>query len=335
MSDFKEVKYQPRQDWNQTSTGVGHHYRPGYYFPSSHFHPSIGEPVPPPLAHQDQVTRDQHFETTTGKAHDRKYPATLYSNPVHQKAPGHWKVDYVKDLAEKLSKGGWRRPLTMGNQTSETREKFCSEPGVRQKYHFDDTAGLGLPQNFNLHDHHVEGPSKLGQATTQNPKLQGKQFYVRDRGVLNLLDPYLTTTHKDHRAFKPDELKKYPKKDAATYWQCEDYPKAWGHGLKANPLPKTSVPREQLPMRDTTFFTTKTKVPRPPKAMVPVPHSGLKSEHADRYTRPNDVRFKEAIYCPVDPPFTLPVPGTKSAMTAPKMYNTEYQHVGSEKPIMV
>jgi hypothetical protein len=59
-------------------------------------------------------------------------------------------------------------------------------------------------------------------------------------------------------------------------------------------------------MRDTTFFTTKTKVPRPPKAMVPVPHSGLKSEHADRFTRPNDVRFKEAIYCPVDPPFTLP-----------------------------
>jgi hypothetical protein len=49
----------------------------------------------------------------------------------------------------------------MGNQTSETREKFCSEPGVRQKYHFDDTAGLGLPQNFNLHDHHVEGPSKV------------------------------------------------------------------------------------------------------------------------------------------------------------------------------
>lgn len=73
---------------------------------------------------------------------------------------------------------------------------------------------------------------QTGQATTQNPKLQGKPFYVRDRGVLALLDPYLTTTHKDHRAFKPDELKKYPKKDAATYWQCEDYPKAWGHGLK-------------------------------------------------------------------------------------------------------
>lgn len=38
MADFKEIKYEPRQDWNQTSTGVGHQYRPGYYFPSSHFH---------------------------------------------------------------------------------------------------------------------------------------------------------------------------------------------------------------------------------------------------------------------------------------------------------
>lgn len=335
MTEFKEVKYQPRQDWNQTSTGVGHQYRPGYYFPSSHFHQSIGEPVPPPLAHQDQITRDQHFETTTGKAHDKKYPGLLYSNPVHKKAPGHWKVDYVKDLAEKLSNGGWRRPLTMGNQTSETHDKFNSAPGVRQKYHFDDAAGLGLPKNFNLHDHHVEGPSKYGQATTQNPKLQGKPFFVRDRGVLALLDPYLSTTHKDHRAYKPEELKKYPKKDAATYWQCEDYPKAWGHGLKDNPLPKTSVPREQLPMRDTTFFKTATKVPRPPKAMVPVPHSGLKSEFTENFTRPSDVKMKEAMYCPVDTPFTLPVPGTKSVMTAPKMYNTEYQFIGSEKPIMV
>lgn len=49
----------------------------------------------------------------------------------------------------------------MGNQKSETHDKFNNAPGVRQKYHFDDTAGLGLPRNFNLHDHHVEGPSKV------------------------------------------------------------------------------------------------------------------------------------------------------------------------------
>ena len=37
MSSFKEIKHEPRQDWAQTSTGVGHHYRPGYYFPDSDF----------------------------------------------------------------------------------------------------------------------------------------------------------------------------------------------------------------------------------------------------------------------------------------------------------
>lgn len=73
---------------------------------------------------------------------------------------------------------------------------------------------------------------QVGQATTQNPKLQGEPFYVKDKGVLRCLDPYLSTTNQDHRAFKPAELKRYPKKDVATYWDCEEYPKAWGHGLK-------------------------------------------------------------------------------------------------------
>ena len=68
--------------------------------------------------------------------------------------------------------------------------------------------------------------------STQNKKLQGKPYFVRDKAVLDLLDPYLTTTNSCHRAFKPKELDRYPKKDIATYWECEEYPKAWGHGLK-------------------------------------------------------------------------------------------------------
>ena len=73
---------------------------------------------------------------------------------------------------------------------------------------------------------------QYGEGSTQNPKLQGQPFYVRDKGILTNLDPYLSMTHKDHRSFKPAELKAYPKKDFPTYWQCEEYPKAWGHGLK-------------------------------------------------------------------------------------------------------
>lgn len=62
---------------------------------------------------------------------------------------------------------------------------------------------------------------------------------------------------------------------------------------------------------------------------------GLKSEYTDHFLKQDHVRQKENYYCPVDTPFTLPQPGTKSVCTAPKMYNTEYQHIGSEKPITV
>ncbi|KAK7481500.1 hypothetical protein BaRGS_00027262 [Batillaria attramentaria] len=332
-AQFKEVRHEhPRQDWNQTSTGVGHHYRPGYYFPDSEFRTLLREPLPPPLAKQDEVTRDQHFKTTTGHFHDNKYPSNLYRDRLHKKAPGHWKVNYVKDLAEKINGGGWRKPLTMGNQQSEMKAEYNGLPGIREKYHFEDTF---TPEKFLLNDHHHEGPSKYGEGSSQNPKLQAKPFYVRDRGILTHLDPYLSTTHKDHRSFKPTELRAYPKKDIPTYWDCEEYTKAWGHGNKNNRLPPHSVPRENLPMRDTMVFPTATKIPRQPKPLVPVPHSGLKSEYDDHYVKQDHVRQKENYYCAVDTPYVLPQPGSKSTFTAPKMYNTEYQHIGSQKPVTV
>jgi len=332
-AQFKEVKHgQFRQDWNQTSTGVGHHHRPGYYFPNTDFQTLLRQPLPPTLAKQDEITRPDHFVTTTGYFHDPKRPGLLYGERIHKKAPGHWKVNYVKDLAEKIGKGGWRRPLTIGNEETEYQGEYKNMPGIRDKYKFDETY---IPQNFTLQDHHKEGPSKVGEGSTQNPKLQGQPFYVRDKGVLSLLDPYLSTTHKDHRSFKPSELKAYPKKDNPTYWECEEYPKAWGHGSKHNPVPKHTVPRDKLPMRDTMVFREATKIPRIHKPMIPVPHAGLKSEYTDHFLKQDHVRGKENYYCAVDTPFKLPDPGTKSVCTAPKMYNTEYQHIGSEKPITV
>ena len=61
-----------RQDIHQTSTGVGHHYRPGYYFPSSNFKTVLTEPVPAKLAGPTEITRGERFRTTTGAAHDFK-----------------------------------------------------------------------------------------------------------------------------------------------------------------------------------------------------------------------------------------------------------------------
>jgi hypothetical protein len=57
-----------------------------------------------------------------------------------------------------LGKGGWRRPLTMGNEETEYQGEYKNMPGIRDKYHFDETY---IPQNYKLQDHHKEGPSKV------------------------------------------------------------------------------------------------------------------------------------------------------------------------------
>lgn len=59
---------------------------------------------------------------------------------------------------------------------------------------------------------------------------------------------------------------------------------------------------------------------------------GLKTEYSE-YEKPSDVKMKEIYYCPVDTPYNLPAPGNKSTFAAPNMYNTEYQNIGSRRPI--
>ena len=44
---------------------------------------------------------------------------------------------------------------------SETKEEYRNRTGVRQKYNFEDAAGLNIPQTYKQWDHHVEGPSKV------------------------------------------------------------------------------------------------------------------------------------------------------------------------------
>ena len=67
---------------------------------------------------------------------------------------------------------------------------------------------------------------------TKNEKLRGRTFFPKDKAVMDLMDPYLTTNNKTHRRFTHQELDSFPRKDIATYWDCEEYPKAWGFGSK-------------------------------------------------------------------------------------------------------
>lgn len=52
------------QNLFQTSSHTAHHYRPGFYFPSSNFKPVLMEPIPKSLNLKDQVLPETHFQTT-------------------------------------------------------------------------------------------------------------------------------------------------------------------------------------------------------------------------------------------------------------------------------
>lgn len=324
------------EDLRKTSTGRGHYYSKGYYFPPSDFRRTVCDDLPPPLTVQDQVIPyDQvinQYHTTTGTTHDFKYIGGVLSHPHYKKAAGSWKVHYVKDNIEKMKVREWRTPLEVGNQRSEMKAEYQGKQDISPTIH---TNFKGGPQPFNLSQHHVKGPSQNVIASTQNRSMTAKPFYIRDKGVLNMNDIYASTTQRDHRSFTREELLDYPKKDNSTYWECEEYPRAWGHGSKLNPLPKHSVPRERPPQRDPTWFPTATKIPRIPKAMVPVPHKGLQTLVADSFRTPSDVKVKEIFSCPVDTPWVIASPGPKEIMTIPKMYDTEYMTYGSKRPVTV
>ena len=59
-------------------------------------------------------------------------------------------------ISLQLGSGGWRRPLTMGYQTSETHEQFRNQPDTIPAPEFDPN-----PQGFMLSNHHTDGPSKV------------------------------------------------------------------------------------------------------------------------------------------------------------------------------
>lgn len=65
-------------------------------------------------------------------------------------------VQYIMYIWLQLGQGNHRRPLTMGNQTSETHEQYRAQPDMIPKGKFDPN-----PQGFVLHSHHTNGPSKV------------------------------------------------------------------------------------------------------------------------------------------------------------------------------
>ena len=61
--------------------------------------------------------------------------------------------------------------------------------------------------------------------TTVNKSAEGRPVVPSQGGMMDRLEPYLTTNHCFHRYFPPEERRGYPRSDAATYWICQNYPK--------------------------------------------------------------------------------------------------------------
>ena len=74
------------------------------YVISNQFQACIGDPLPAELALKDEIVCPDIYKTTNGVAHDVKHMGGVYGNqnPLYKKAPGHWKVNYVKDHHEKV-----------------------------------------------------------------------------------------------------------------------------------------------------------------------------------------------------------------------------------------
>ncbi|XP_025023412.1 uncharacterized protein LOC112540823 [Python bivittatus] len=297
-----------RQDWRLTSSGVGLNYSPPLPFPPPYARSTIQEPLPPA---SQKVWRDEvipRLATTSQLAHDTKTHGGVLAQPRYSVSAPYLNVHYNKDLREKMKLRAWRFPLTMGNQKSEIQANFRGWPNLPQEPTFH--AG---PQPFGLAAHHADGASKSVVATTRNNDLTGRPFYICDKAVLRLNEPYLSTTAQDFRAFTQKELQGYARKEI----------------LSVDPYPLIRVPG---PMRDAQMFPKATRVPH--LVLNPaVPHHGLFSLAQESYQLPHDYKRTWDRFCPVQQPPTVScrVPVVE-IMCVPRMYETEYKCYGSGKP---
>jgi len=318
-----------------TSTGKGHEYRSPLAFPPLNFERSVTKPLPPILRNNNETTNI--FLTTTGTAHDYKPHDLVLNNIEHKKAPGHWKVHYTADTISKIEERPQREPLTMGNQESEMKSEYTGKPVMSL-----DTSSATDRQPPVYKHHFTNGPLKTIQPSTDSFLLvKGKKYPVQHKGVFDYHgEMYQSTTQKDHRLFSKEELDDYPKKTYATFWECENYPKSWGHGSSENPLPADLVQRELGPMRDTLLFKSATIIPRIPKRLEPVPNTGMCSEVMANYKDITSEDREQLFQCPVPQP---PIVNQQFPSTVdepfdyaiPKMYDTEYDTIGSGKLVTV
>lgn len=314
-----------RNDLHLTSSGVGHQLQSPLKFPPVGFKRTVGNRLPPLLAKSE--TLDGFYRSTTKGDFLRHKPKSKeMCNEIMNKAPGHWKVGYTEDTIKKVTVNPQRHQLTMGNAHSEMKAQFTGAPGIRLDTMFSKDL---QPQNYR--QHHTGGPVKNLIPSGYNPKLAGENYFIQDRGVLSYHKAdYLTTTHANHRHFTRNELAAYPRKEYATYWECEGYPKAWGHGANTNPLPPDSVQRE-----DARANSKRAPKARLPERFEPVRNLGMRSEACSNFTQPTNAQREDLFKCPVPKPYTIKSGTKDQVFSIPKMYRSEYEYYGGSRPAKI
>ncbi|CAM5123555.1 unnamed protein product [Natator depressus] len=321
------ARWHHSRDWPLTSSGVGLENQLPQPFPPPTARSTVHEPLPPGAERPLREELIRRLATTTGLCHDVKTHGGVLGQPGYPLPAPLARVHCNKDLRDKLQLRSWRVPLTPGGRPSETRHRFCGWPNLPP-----EPAHHAGPQPFILATHHSDGASKSMVASTENKPLAGSVFYVRDGAVLSRLDPYVSVTSRDIRAFTQQELQGYDRKDALTYWQFEGHPKAWGHGLRDSSLGKDAEPplRPPGPPHDPSLFPSPSRPPRLPTLAPAVPHRGALSLAQESYGPPRHTPSGQSP--PTRPPTICPPVAGPQILAVPLMYRTESQGYGSSKP---
>ncbi|ESO08672.1 hypothetical protein HELRODRAFT_184048 [Helobdella robusta] len=292
MSEYEKTN----TDLLRTSSGVGHKWRPPQNFPNMELMDNYGN-----------------------------------FGPFFKKPAAHYKVHYLQDLHEKstttsfhlqlhpfkpqLMSENLRRPLTMGNQTSEMKDKFSGQDPLKEPKTFEDFKG------FTLRDHLKSVPTQptyMGiAADVMLPG--GRTKSCHNRSVYLLNDPYLTTTQKMHRPFKEEELCLEPRRKLNVL--------EWIQG------PRVVVP-QQTPMTDKLFSRQETKINQIPPLVAHVPHSGFRTEYREHFQQPVDLNPQETSTCPPDI-MNVREGNSRQVQTIPLFYDTEYKRIGSKCRVTV
>ncbi|XP_055002438.1 uncharacterized protein LOC101538941 [Sorex araneus] len=295
-------------DWHLTSSGVAHHLIPPIGFYPANVQSTIGDPLPLGVRHDlhvwdfDEVI--SRWETTSGKAYEHKNLSGPLAQPRASELSDPRRTMGMKELSGKFRHSGCSFPQIVRQRCSETKAQYTGWPNVDPRV--PASAGLQFLALVSGH----------GGRLSQSPELAGRIFRVKDRGILDRHQPYLSTMTKDFQPFSEKELSESPfgESPAARAWALEQ--RLSQHSWQDRPLG--------------------IRASRVGPVGPVVPHRGALSETRESYGPPVPPLDRLNLLCPLTLPWGglhwNPVPGIHSV---PHAYSTENSQYGSSRPALI